>query len=183
MQVQIHLKDATIDKLVKQMVILIDTREQENKHITDYFDKKKIPYVVRKLEYGDYSAMLQAAPDLGLPFDVSLESTIAVERKGSGASGLSEIAKNFTDGRQAFENEFIRATHSCQKFYLVIENGSWKDIADHNYRSEMSPKALYNSLISWRHKYGFQIDFVQQANTAEHLIKLFGTTLKKLLEA
>lgn len=182
MQVSLHLSDTSIDKLIKQMVILIDTREQENSHITGYFDKKKIPYVVRKLDFGDYSAMLKAAPDLGLPFDVSLEKSVAVERKGASGNGLSEIAKNFTDGRQAFENEFIRASHSCENFYLVIENGSWKDIADHNYRSEMSPKALYNSLISWRHKYHFQIDFVQQANTAEHLIKLFGTTLKKLLE-
>lgn len=182
MKVQVHLTDTQIDKLIKQMVILIDTREQENAHITDYLDKKKIPYIVRKLDFGDYSVMLTAAPDLGLPFDVSLEHTIAVERKGASGNGLTEIAKNFTDGRQAFENEFIRACHSCEHFYLVIENGSWKSIAEHKYRSEMSPKALYNSLISWRHKYGFQIDFVSSENFAEHLIKLFGTTLKKLLE-
>lgn len=182
MKAQIHITDTQIDKLIKQMVIIIDTREQENKHITDYFDKKKIPYVIRKLDYGDYSAMLNAAPELGLPFDVSLERAVAVERKGASGSGLSEIAKNFTDGRQAFENEFIRASHLCDTFYLVIENGSWKDITDHKYRSDMSSKALYNSLISWRHKYGFHIDFVKSENTAEHLIKLFGTTLKKLLE-
>ena len=182
MKVQVHITDTQIDKLIKQMVILIDTREQENKHITDYFDKKKIPYVVRKLDYGDYSAMLTAAPELGLPFDVSLEHAVAVERKGASGSGLTEIAKNLTDGRQAFENEFIRASHSCEHFYLVIENGSWKAISEHKYRSEMSPKALYNSLISWRHKYGFQIDFVSSESVAEHLIKLFGTTLKKMLE-
>lgn len=181
MQVQLHLTDTSIEKLMKRLVIIIDTREQDNKHITDYFDKHKIKYVVRKLDFGDYSAMLEAAPELGLPFDVSLETTVAAERKGSGG-GLSEIAGNFTDGRQAFENEFIRASHSCKRFYLVIENGSWKDISDHKYRSDMLPKALYNSLLSWRHKYGFDIDFVDRNHTAEHLVKLFGTTLKKMLQ-
>ena len=33
-----------LDKILKTPVILIDTREQENIHITDYFDKKKIQY-------------------------------------------------------------------------------------------------------------------------------------------
>lgn len=31
-----------IKKLTKEMVILIDTREKENSHITNYFDKKEL---------------------------------------------------------------------------------------------------------------------------------------------
>lgn len=38
--------------LMKSMVILIDTREKKNQHITDYFDKHKIPYEVRALDVG-----------------------------------------------------------------------------------------------------------------------------------
>src|SRR5574344_863812 len=117
MQVNIKLKDASIDKLVKQMTIIVDSREQENKHILSFFDQKKIPYIVRKLNQGDYSAFLSANPELGLPFDISLEGVIAIERKGASGSGLSEIAGNFTAGRQAFENEFIRAGKNCKNFY------------------------------------------------------------------
>lgn len=182
MQVNIKLKDASIDKLVKQMTIIVDSREQENKHILSFFDQKKIPYIVRKLEQGDYSAFLSANPELGLPFDISLENVVAIERKGASGSGLSEIAGNFTAGRQAFENEFIRASKNCKNFCLLIENGSWDKIKRHEYRSEMQPKALYNSLLSWRKKYGFHIDFVEAENSGEHICKLLATTLKKLLE-
>ena len=171
-----------MDKPVKQMTIIVDSREQENKHILSFFEQKKIPYIVRKLSQGDYSAFLSANPELGLPFDISLENVVAIERKGASGSGLSEIAGNFTTGRQAFENEFIRASKNCKNFCLLIENGSWDKIKRHEYRSEMQPKALYNSLLSWRKKYGFSIDFVESANSGEHICKLLATTLKKLLE-
>ena len=164
------------------MKIIVDSREQENKHILGFFDQKKIPYIIRKLNQGDYSAFLSANPELGLPFDISLENVVAIERKGASGSGLSEIAGNFTTGRQAFENEFIRASKNCKNFYLLIENGSWDKIKRHEYRSEMQPKALYNSLLSWRKKYGFHIDFVEAENSGEHICKLLATTLKKLLE-
>lgn len=182
MRVDIDIPNASVDKLARQLVVLVDTREQENAHITNYLEKHNVPCIVRKLNQGDYSAILKANPDLGLPFDISLEKEIAIERKGSGGNGLSEIAGNFTSGRQAFENEFIRASKSVKNFYLVIENGSWDGISKHQYRSDMNPKALYNSLISWRKKYGFHIDFVESENTAEHILKLLSVTLKKMLE-
>lgn len=182
MQVSLKLKDAHIDKLIKQVVVLIDTREQENRHLIDFFDKKKIPYKVKALKFCDYSAELKACPELGLPFDISLENVIAIERKGSGGFGLNEIAGNFTNGRTAFENEFIRARSSGADIYLIIENGSWEDIRNHKYKSLISEKALYNSLLSWRKKYKINIDFVQSENVGEHIYKLIGTTLKKFLE-
>lgn len=51
----------SIKKLIKQMIVLIDTREKKNSHILDYFRKQKIAYQVEKLEYGDYSFMIPAA--------------------------------------------------------------------------------------------------------------------------
>ena len=50
-----------IKKLIKQMIVLIDTREKKNSHILDYFRKQKIAYQVEKLEYNDYSFMIPAA--------------------------------------------------------------------------------------------------------------------------
>lgn len=182
MKVSLKLKDANIEKLIKQVVVLIDTREQENSHIKNFFDKKKIPYKIKALKFCDYSAELQACPELGLPFDVSLENVIAIERKGASRNGLNEIAGNFTNGRTAFENEFIRARASGADIYLIIENGSFEDIRKHNYRSLMNEKALYNSLLSWRKKYDIHIDFINSDSVGEHIYKLIGTTLKKVLE-
>lgn len=182
MKVSLKLRDSDIDKLIKQVVILIDTREQENTHITDFFDKKKIPYKRKALKFCDYSAELKANEEFGLPFDISLENNIAIERKGASKSGLNEIATNFTDGRTAFENEFIRAKESGADIYLLIENGSWEDIKAHNYRSKMSENALYNSLLSWSKKYNIKIHFLKSENVGEHIYKLIGIALKKLLE-
>ena len=37
------------------MIILIDSREKQNTHITDSFDKNSIAYKKKALDYGDYS--------------------------------------------------------------------------------------------------------------------------------
>lgn len=181
MLAKIKIRQSNIDKLVRRMVVLIDSREQENKHITEYLDNRKIPYEVRGLESGDYSVMLKADAELELPFDLSLENLVAVERKGSGG-GLSEIAGNFTNGRTAFENEFIRAKEKGTMMFLVIEDGSWEDIEKGNYRSEMHPNSLYASLLSWERKYDIHIHFVTKAWTAVHIVKILASALKKILE-
>ena len=182
MIVSLKLKDADIKKLIKQVVILVDTREQKNQHILDFFDKKKINYKVKALKFCDYSAELKANEELGLPFDISLENVVAIERKGAGKYGLNEIANNFTDGRTAFENEFIRAKENCKNIYLLIENGSWEQIRNHKYDSQLNENAFYNSLLSWRNKYNINIDFVETENIGEHIYKIVGTILKKMLE-
>ena len=41
MKVSIALRGVDIKKLLKHIVIIVDTREQQNKHILDYFDKEK----------------------------------------------------------------------------------------------------------------------------------------------
>lgn len=182
MKVNIKLSDTDIKKLLKQVVILIDTREQENQHIINFFEKKKIAYKIKKLDFGDYSAELKANNEIGLPFDVTLENVVAIERKGASGFGLNEISNNFTDGRTAFENEFIRANQFCENFYLVIENGSWQDIKNHKYRSQLNENAFYNSLLSWRDKYKFNIDFVNTENVGEHIYKIICVVLKHKLE-
>lgn len=177
MKVSLKLKNANIDKLCKNLIILVDTREQKNKHITDFFDKNKIQWKIQKLDYGDYSCMLKKDLDLGLPFDISLENIIAIEKKNS----LNEIAGNIGGGRTAFENEFIRSK-KCQNFILLIENGSWTDIRVGNYNSELGNKAFYNTLLSWRLKYNFQIDFVDNRFTGSHIYEIFKKKLEQILE-
>ena len=177
MKVSIKIKNANIEKLLANLVILIDTREQKNQHITNYFDKKGIKYKTQKLDYGDYSCMLPKNEELGLPFDVSLENTIAIEKKNS----LEEIASNLSTGRTTFENEFIRS-QNCQHFILIIENGSWEKILKKQYNNDFGNKAFYNSLLSWREKYGFHIDFVERDFTAIHILETFRLCLKHILE-
>lgn len=178
MKATIQLKDCNIKKLIKQLVVLVDTREQENQHIIDYFDSKGIKWRNKALKTFDYSCELHKNEELGLPFAVSLENEIGIERKAH----LTELAGNVTATRTAFEEKWQKAKFMTKDLYLVIEGGSWADIKDGKYRSELNPKSFYNTLISWRHKYGFRIDFVKKENCGEHIIRLLQDKLKKLLQ-
>ena len=44
-----------IDLLLDNMVILVDTREKKNQHITSVWDKQGIKYKSMKLDQADYS--------------------------------------------------------------------------------------------------------------------------------
>ena len=47
------------DKLMTEhFVILVDTQEKVNKHITDYFDEHKIMWKSKALQTGDYSLLV-----------------------------------------------------------------------------------------------------------------------------
>ena len=50
--------ESELKKLLDNMVILIDTREKKNDHITNYFDKHDIKYENKALTCGDYSFYL-----------------------------------------------------------------------------------------------------------------------------
>lgn len=181
LKVTVAITETNIKKLLSQMVVLVDSRENENRHITDYFNQHSVAYRVKAMECFDYSCEIKANPELGLPFDISLENLIGIERKGSGGSGISELCGNFTTNRNQFEEKWEKAKATTEDLYLVIENGSWDDIRNHRYKSDFGEKAFYNSLISWRTKYGFQIDFVNSDDVANHIIKLLVDKLKKVL--
>ena len=135
------------------MTILTDTREKSNKHITDWFDKKKIPHMAKALTNGDYSFYIPANPALNIDRDLYYDQKIMFERKGS----LDELSGNFTQHRTRFEEEM--ATYSGKK-YLLIENASYENIVNGNYDTKFSAKAYLGSLHSFNHKYDLQVVFM-----------------------
>jgi ERCC4-type nuclease len=149
-----HYTEREIKDLLKQLTIICDTREQVNENITGYLDSKKIPRITRKLDTGDYSAMIG---------DMTLERDVVIEKK----NGLDEIAGNFTVDRKRFENEFTRAKAGGLKVFLLIENATWSDILLHNYRSKLSPKSLMASLLSWQIRFNVTIIFCKPSETGQ----------------
>ena len=189
MQATIKIKPTNIEKLLKTMIIIYAKNEQENQHILDHFDKVKIKHKAVTMKTCDYSAIIPKNEELGLPFDITLEKEILIERKAH----LDELSANFLDRKEtetkaetlkrtAFNNEWIRAKESGAKLYLVIESGSFDDIDKHKYRSKYNEKAFYNTLISWRDNYGFQIDFVNKDLMGKHILRLIQLRLKHILE-
>lgn len=146
--------DSEIRKALSGLTVIADSREQINQHILTWLDGKGVQYITRALETGDYSAMLDGE---------TFEDEVVVERKAN----IDEIAGNFTQGRERFEREMIRAKANGIKVFLIIENASWHDILLHNYHSQLKPQSLMASLLSWQVRYNITIMFCRSDETAQ----------------
>lgn len=156
-----RFNDRELKELLSSIVILTDTREQKNDHITNYFQNKGVHYERKKLDYGDYGVYLPANTKLGIFRDMFF--LVAIERKNS----VDELASTIRE-RTRFENELIRSQAS--KFLLLVEdNEGYENIIKGNYRSQYQAKALLASLKAFEIRYNFQSVFITP-NTAGNYI-------------
>ncbi|WP_368290960.1 ERCC4 domain-containing protein [Coprococcus sp. RTP21281st1_F1_RTP21281_210402] len=145
--------DKEMEELISSIVILVDTREKVNSHITDYFDRKEIKYKKKALSYGDYSFMISANEKLGILRDLYFTNSCVIERKAS----LEEISGNLTKERDRFEKELCLALKTK---VLLIENASYEDIATGNYDTKYNRKSFIASIHSFWFKYNIPVMFM-----------------------
>ena len=156
-----------IKRLVKGMVILVDSREKKNAHILDYFKKHNIPFQTGKLEYGDYSFMIPAS---AAGNDIYFHRDCIIERKAS----LEELSSNFTKERERFEKEFLKAGNDGCKVYLMIEvPGGYNDIISHKYGTKFEPAAYMASLKTWEHRFDANIQFISPEYAGYYIVSTF----------
>jgi len=148
------------------MIILVDTRERKNEHITNSFDKNGIPYKKKALDYGDYSFMLPKNEILSIPRDMMFTSKVVIERKAS----LEEISGNLTKERDRFEKELCLAPKTK---VLLIENANYSDIAIGNYQTQYNKKSFLASLHSFWFKYNMPIMFMPDNKYSALFIKKY----------
>jgi len=165
-----------LEQLLKSIVVLIDTREQQNKHIKDYFDQRNIQYKEEKLDYGDYSFILPANKDMGIAKNISFKDKIVVERKAS----LEELSGNLTQRRSEFENELLRASKS--KLYLLIEQGTYADILHHRYNTKYDPKAFVAALKTYETRYNLDINYIGCGSAGNFIYNTFYYFLREHLK-
>lgn len=134
------------------MIIIVDTREKKNVHVTDYFDAHGIEWKSLKLDFGDYAIE-------------GKENLVAIERKGS----LDELAGNFTRGRERFKREFERATENNAHIVLMVEASGYEAIMKGRYRSKFSPNAFYASMKSWEERYRLEIEFKSKRSAGKFI--------------
>lgn len=163
-----HWSDRELQDAMKDLTIVIDTREKVNSHITQYFEKHGIPCVSRKIDTGDYSACVGA---------LTLEKDIVIERKHN----LDEICGNFTAERERFEREFLRAKAYGTKVVLIIENATWTDIFLGNYRSKVKPQSLLGSLFAWMVRYNITVLFSKPEETGKLIHGILYYAARELL--
>ena len=145
--------DKEIEELIKSIVILVDTREKQNSHLIEYWDKKGILYKKKSLDYGDYSFYIPQNEELNIPRDIYFDKEIVVERKAS----LEEISNNLTKERDRFEKELCLAPKTK---VLLIENANYSDIATGNYNTQYNKKSFWASIHSFWFKYNIPIFFM-----------------------
>jgi len=154
----IFYTNAQIEEILKSITIIVDTREQKNQHILDYFNAKGIKHINRKLDVGDYSFLI---PDIFNPdilYDYSKH--FSIERKGS----LEEVSNNIGTGRTAFENELKLARFNNTSLSIAIEDCSLADICNGNYNTKYSKEAFIGSVLTFKHRYNVDFNFVSKAD-------------------
>lgn len=154
-----HWTESELKAELKNLTVICDTREQD-RHVSEWFEKNKVKSITRKLDTGDYSCQLG---------DISFERDIVVERKHN----LDEICGNFTVERERFEREFMRAKAYGTKVYLIIENATWSDIFIGNYRSKLNSKSLVGSLLSWMVRFNITVLFCKPEESARIMYGIF----------
>jgi ERCC4-type nuclease len=140
-----------IKEILKTLTLIVDSREKANTHILDYFRKKEIPFILRGMKTGDYSAFIPKNEEFGIMRD--LHFNVVVERKNN----IDEFAQNTKEDR--FENELIRS-HNLN-FVLMIED-NYENLINGKYRSQYQPKALLGRLKTFEARYGFNTVFIDK---------------------
>lgn len=167
------LTDSQITKILETAIVVVDTREQKNNHITDWFVKKGINWSNEKLDYGDYTLKLKSQVTSDY---VYCNDIVTIERKAN----LEELSGNLTRGRDRFTNEFLRAEG---KLYLLIENANYEDIERKNYNTKFNTKAFRQSLNAFEQRYNLHIHYQKNKLVSGYFIyETLMATVKEILK-
>lgn len=164
-----YYTDKEYKQLIRNMVILCDTKDKQNTHIIGEFEKQKIQYKNQSLKTGDYSLMIKACPELGFQYDTYFIDELCIERK----NGLTELAGNIanrTDDNRIFK-EFNRMIN-IERSYLIIEENCLDDIYSHNYQTEYNNDSYIRTLLTWQARNNMHIYFVKKENMARTIYEL-----------
>lgn len=162
--------DKEIDEILNKLVILVDTREQTNQHILNWFEAKKKKYKIVKLDYGDYGCYLPAGSFKGQLRDIYFTDDIVIERKfcidelamnlKAKKENINEIKKEIIDllGEKYLEKvlksdyirlkqEFTSLNKYGVNFFILLEDPNFDyNIRNQNYRANYKNDTLYKRL-------------------------------------
>lgn len=168
--------DTELKKLLQSITFVVDTRENANDHIIQYFDQKKFPYISKKLDFGDYTCFLPANPELGIIRDTYIDCYI--ERKGS----LEELSGNFCNDRTRLEEEFQRAKGK-RLILMIEESAGMEKIIEHKYDTQYNEKSFMASLLSFGHRYGLDIHFIDKKYAGVFIYLQMYYAIRELLKS
>lgn len=168
-----------IIETLKSFRIITDTRERETSRSLQRYKSFGVPWERGKLDYGDYC--YNATLPNGHPlYDIHkpIYPCFAIERKES----LTELAGNFTKGRERFKREFERAADNDARIFLLVENASWENLFAGKYRSKFHPAAFSASIVAWSIRYNLNIVFCKEETSGRLIKEILFRDLKERLE-
>lgn len=171
-----YYTDKEIKAILDSIIIIIDSGEQENKHIIDYFEKKKIAYKIKKINTADYSFAIPAIEGINERFKI-FDNLAVIERKRD----VSEIAGNLKEDRKRLENEFIRGRLKRTFQILIEESNGYENILNGNYRSEYKPASFLATIQSFASRYNFNFIFLDKKLTGNYIYHYFYYYLRNYL--
>ena len=135
--------DKEMKKILDNLVILIDTREQANQHIIDFFNKKGIKYKTMKLDFGDYSCMLPAGTIDKFTSDIYFDRECCIERKAH----IDEMAGNLKEDAARLKKELAHMNMYQIRYLFFVEDPNFEEnLRQGNFRSQYDPFTLMQRL-------------------------------------
>ena len=149
------------------MLILCDSREQRNKHVTDYFGKNGIPYLERvSFRVGDYR-------------EISNDNLV-IDRKAH----LSEVCGNVCQQHDRFQREMLRANELGIQLVILVEHGRGVRSIDDvegwiNPRLKKNPRATTGATLAkvmrtMQERYGVRWEFTTKAECGRRIVEILG---------
>ncbi|NCC04787.1 MAG: hypothetical protein EOM37_12290 [Proteobacteria bacterium] len=149
------------------MMILCDSREQKNKHVTDYFDKNGIQHVDRVgFEVGDYREFSNRK--------------LVIDRK----QHLSEVCGNVCQQHDRFQREMLRAKELGIQLVILVEHGRGVRSIDDvegwiNPRLKKNPRATTGATLAkvmrtMQERYGVRWEFTTKAECGARIVEILG---------
>lgn len=166
-------KDKEIDKIIKSMIILVDSREKQNSHIVMWLKHNKISFVKYKLDFGDYSFKIPINEKLNINEEIYFDNEIAIERKAN----AEEISNNLTVDRDRFKREFKRGNN---KIRILIEDSSYENICNGQYDTDFNANSFVGSLHSIQEEFNAPFFFTTKEFSGKYIYNTFKYYLKNI---
>lgn len=150
-------------KVVNDLIIQIDTREQKYDHVVKYLDTQGIKHIRSKCVVGDY---------------VNLENPmVVIDRK----KDLQEVAGNVCQQHDRFVRELELAKELGYRMIILVEEPNITSLPNvcswYNWRKKKNPKAvsgktLYKIMSTIQEKYGVEWQFTTKEQCGKRIVEL-----------
>ena len=149
-KIRYRFTDKEVKKILDNLTILVDTRENANSHIIDFFNKKKIPYKIQKLDFGDYSCYIPEGTIDKFTTDIYFTNDFVIERKAN----IDEIASNLKDDAARLKKELAHLNMYQIKYLIYVEDKNFEEnLRTGNFMSNYDPYTLMRRLYCLESEY------------------------------